>query len=481
MSRFICLHGHFYQPPRENPWTDEIELQPSATPYHDWNQRITAECYRPNSRALVADREGRVLRVVNNYGHISFNFGPTLLAWLERSEPETYRRIIETDAETVRRFSGHGAAVAQCYNHIIMPLANLRDKRTQVIWGVRDFEHRFQRRPEGMWLPETAADLETLDLMAEQGIRFTILAPHQGRTADNAPQFALRAPHAIRLPSGRTIAVFFYDAAIAGEVAFGGMLNSGELLARRLDAACGSGSEPQLISVATDGETFGHHHRGGEATLADCIRRIDSRLTVFGEFLERFPPTREAFLNENTSWSCAHGVERWRSDCGDNSGAHPGWNQRWRSPLRDALDWLRDRLAGFYEMRMAEFIRDPWAARDGHIGIMLRPEPDDIRGFLIRHAGADLPEADRAQTLKLLQLQRMAMLMFTSDAWFFDDISGIETIQNLSYAARAIELAKELGSEPLEPGLLEILAQAQSNIPAQGTGADIYRRLTASG
>ena len=284
----------------------------------------------------------------------------------------------------------------------------------------------------------------------------------------------------MRLPSGRTLAVFFYDAAIAGDVAFGNLLASGELLTRRLDAAFASDSGPQLVSVATDGETFGHHHPGGEVALADCILRTDSRLTVFGEFLERFPPTQEALLSENTSWSCAHGVERWRSDCGDNSGAHPGWNQLWRRPLRDALDWLRDRLAGFYETRMTQFIREPWPARDDYIDILLRPEPDSIREFLIRHAGTELHGADRAQVVKLLQLQRLAMLMFTSDAWFFDDISGIETIQNLSYAARAIELAEELGSEQLEPSFLDILSQARSNVAGQGTGADIYRRISES-
>ena len=483
--RCVCLHGHFYQPSRENPWTGETELEPSAAPYHDWNQRVSAECYTPNARALLPDSGGRILRLVNNYAHISFNFGPTLLVWLEANEPETYQTIIATDAESLRRYSGHGAAIAQCYNHIIMPLANSRDKRTQVVWGIRDFEFRFKRRPEGMWLPETAVDLETLDIMSELGIKFTILAPHQLRLAgslnpDPRPLALLdtRSPCLVRLPSGRTIAVFAYDAAIAAEIAFGSLLNDGAALAQRLQSAFTNDSAAQLVAVATDGETYGHHHPQGEQALADCARRIGSALTVFGEFLERFPPTREGRVIENTSWSCSHGVERWRADCGDNSGVHRGWNQQWRKPLREALDWLRDRLAGFFETRMARLVREPWPARDDYIDILLRPEPDVIREFLIRHAGTELPAADRAEVLRLLELQRFAMLMFTSDGWFFDDISGIETVQNLRCAARAIQLAQELGDEPPEPAFLDILAGARSNVPDQGSGADIFHRIT---
>jgi alpha-amylase/alpha-mannosidase (GH57 family) len=478
--RFICIHGHFYQPPRENPWTGEIELQPSAAPFHDWNQRVSAECYLPNTRVLIPDPNGRVERRLSNYQHISFDFGPTLLAWLERAEPETYQAIIQSDAEARTRFSGHGPAIAQCYNHVIMPLANSRDKRTQVTWGLRDFEHRFGRKPEGMWLPETAVDLETLDIMAELGIKFTILAPHQA-TSD---QLDPRQPYLVRLPSGRSIAVFVYDSGISGDIAFGSLLKDTYRLCQRLMAAFSADDRDQLVSVATDGETFGHHHPGGEDSLAWCLRRIQTdaqaRVTVYGEYLELHPPVQEARIIEGTSWSCAHGVERWRADCGDNSGSHPAWNQKWRAPLREALDWLRDRLAGFYETRMGPLVPDPWLCRDDYIDVILDPGPERIREYAIRHAGKELPADQRAQTVKLLQLQRLAMLMFTSDAWFFDDISGLEPVQNLSYAARAIQLAQELGSEPLEPGFLDILIRAKSNLPTQGSGADIYRRLLQS-
>jgi alpha-amylase/alpha-mannosidase (GH57 family) len=496
--RFICIHGHFYQPPRENPWTGEIELQPSAAPFHDWNQRVSAESYLPNTRVLIPDPGGRVVRLLNNYSHISYNFGPTLLAWLEQAEPETYQAIIRSDIEARPRFSGHGPAIAQCYNHIIMPLANSRDKRTQVIWGLRDFEHRFQRKPEGMWLPETAVDIETLDIMAELGIRFTILAPHQVRLAPTAyrlPPTAVDShlPYSVRLPSGRGIAVFIYDAGIAGDIAFGDLLKDADRLYQRLMTAFSADDRNQLVSVATDGETYGHHHPGGDGALAWCLRRIEAdalaKLTVYGEYLEQHAPTQEAQVIQGTSWSCAHGVERWRSDCGDNSGSHPDWNQKWRAPLREALDWLRDRLSGFYETRMKQLVTDPWLCRDDYIDIILDPGPvgaasqpreERIREFIIRHARTELRGDQRAQVVKLLQLQKLAMLMFTSDAWFFDDISGLEPVQNLSYAAQAIQLAQELGSESLESGFLDILARTESNIPAQGTGADIYRRLLQS-
>ncbi len=486
--RFVCIHGHFYQPPRENPWTGEIELQPSAALFHDWNQRVSAECYLPNARVLIPDPGGRVVRLLNNYRHLSHNFGPTLLAWLEQAEPETYRAIIQSDAEARTRFSGHGPAIAQCYNHVIMPLANSRDKRTQVVWGLRDFEHRYQRKPEGMWLPETAVDVETLDIMAELGIKFTILAPHQIRPAKSPePRPLTPDPHppcSVRLPSGRVIAVFVYDAGIAADIAFGNLLKDADRLCQRLMTAFSADDHDQLVHVATDGETYGHHHAGGDHALARCLRRIqtddDAKLTVYGEYLEQHPPVQDAQINEGTSWSCAHGVERWRADCGDNSGSHPGWNQKWRAALREALDWVRDRLSGFYESRIGQLVSDPWLARDDYIDIILDPRPERIREYAARHAGTELHSDERAQVIKLLQLQRLAMLMFTSDAWFFDDISGLEPVQNLSYAARAIQLAQELGSGDFQPGFLDILTRAKSNLPDQGTGADIYRRILQS-
>jgi alpha-amylase/alpha-mannosidase (GH57 family) len=493
MQRYVCVHGHFYQPPRENPWLEDVELQDSAYPYHDWNERITAECYEPNTASRILDQEGWIRRIVNNYARMSFNFGPTVLSWLETNEPEVYRAVIEADRQSRERFSGHGSALAQPYNHMIMPLANRRDKYTQVLWGIRDFEHRFGRRPQGMWLPETAVDLETLEVMAELGIAFTILAPHQARRVrkmDTANwQDVSRGgldttmPYRVRLPeSGRTIDVFFYNGEISRAVAFEGLLNDGEAFAKRLLDAFVAGREgPQLVHIATDGETYGHHHRHGDMALAYAIDYIESRrlarITNYAEYLERHPPTHEAEIVENTSWSCFHGVERWRSNCGCHSGRHPGWSQAWRAPLRNALNWLRNTLAPLYEEYGDRYLKDPWAARDDYINVILNRSPENVDRFLERHVARPLDRREQVTVLKLLEMQRHAMLMFTSCGWFFDDISGIETVQVLQYAGRAIQLAEELSGRRIEPQFLEILAQARSNVPEYGDGVQIYQRF----
>ena len=343
MNRYICIHGHFYQPPRENPWLEAVEQQESAQPYHDWNQRITAECYARNGASRVLDSDGRIREIVNNYSKISFNIGPTLLSWMEAKDPDAYRAILEADRLSLERFSGHGAAMAQVYNHIIMPLASTRDKRTQVIWGIRDFERRYRRRPEGMWLAETAVDVESLDIMAEQGILFTVLAPHQARRAKKLTEkrawdpadeenIDLRRPYLCKLPSGRTIAVFFYDGPVSRAVAFEGLLHNGESLANRLLGAFDRhGSGNQLVHIATDGESYGHHHKFGDMALAYALYYLEqnnrAKLTVYGEYLEKNLPQYEVEVVENSSWSCMHGIERWRDNCGCNSGGKPGWNQ----------------------------------------------------------------------------------------------------------------------------------------------------------
>src|SRR5919202_166538 len=365
MHHYICIHGHFYQPPRENPWLEAIELQDSAAPYHDWNARITAECYAPNAAARILDGQGRIAAIVNNYARISFNIGPTLLAWLEAQAPDTYHAMLAADRESQTRFAGHGSAIAQAYNHLIMPLATRRDKATQVIWGIQDFVHRFGRQPEGMWLPETAVDLETLELLTAHGIRFTILSPYQAlrvRRIDEvagegvAPWIDVTGgridpsmPYIVRQPSGRAIAIFFYDAPIARAVAFEGVLARGDALADRLLGAFSAARpHPQLVHIATDGESYGHHHPHGDMALAYALAAIErqgrARLTNYGEFLALHPPAYEVAIAENTSWSCFHGIERWRHDCGCNSGGQRGWHQAWRGPLRSALDWLRDAI-----------------------------------------------------------------------------------------------------------------------------------------
>ena len=490
MDRYITIHGHFYQPPRENPWLEEVELQDSAYPYHDWNERITAECYAANAASRILGSGKKIVDIVSNYSKISFNFGPTLLSWMQRHTPDVHQAIVEADHVSRKNFSGHGSALAQVYNHMIMPLANSRDKRTQIIWAIRDFEFRFRRRPEGMWLAETAVDLETLDLLAEQEILFTILAPHQAgrmrkigkrwKDISNA-KIDPRMPYLCRLPSGRKINLFFYDGPISQDIAFGGLLKSGEGFAHRLLGVFDeNASKSQLVHIATDGETYGHHHRFGDMALAYCLHHIESndlaRLTVYGEYLENFPPTHEVEIIENTSWSCSHGIERWRSNCGCNTGRE-GWTQEWRSPLRQSLDWLRDNLAPIYEREIGTMLRDPWPARDDYINIILDRGLENVAEFFSKYALRELSKKEEVKVFRLLEMQRHAMLMYTSCGWFFDEISGIETTQVLGYAARAIQLAEKTSGARLEPEFIELIRRASSNVPDHPTGAHVYEHL----
>lgn len=486
-QRFITIHGHFYQPPRENPWLEAVETQDSAFPWHDWNARITAECYEPNATARVLDAHERILRIVNNYAAISFNFGPTLLSWLELYAPDTYAAILEADRTSRERYSGHGCAIAQAYNHIILPLASDRDKTTQVLWGVRDFEHRFGRKPEGMWLPETAVDVASLEALAAAGIAFTILEPHQaarfrtiGSDEWQPPHHAIdpTMPYLCRLPSGRSIAIFFYDSPISRAVAFEQLLARGETFAHRIAGAFSDTRQhPQLVNIATDGETYGHHHRFGEMALAYALQVIEeqqlAKLTNYGEHLQAHPPAHEVQIVESTSWSCSHGVERWRSDCGCNTGASAGWNQQWRGPLRAALEWLRDEANAVFTRHGSRLLRDPWLAREDYIDVILDRSDESISAFLARHANDG---AGAVTILELMEMQRNAMLMFTSCGWFFSDVSGIETVQVLQYAGRVVQLAERIGGESLEPVFLSRLEPALSNVAERGTGRQIYER-----
>lgn len=492
MDRYICIHGHFYQPPRENPWLEAIEVQDSAYPYHDWNERIAAECYAPNSASRILNAENEITALVNNYAKISFNFGPTLLSWMEEKSPELYRAILAADVDSRRRFSGHGSALAQAYNHMILPLANLRDKRTQVLWGIREFEHRFRRKPEGMWLPETAVDLQTLETLADAGIKFTILSPYQashvrpsgGRVWKDVRGARIdpSTPYLVRLPSRRSLPVFFYDAPISRAIAFEDLLARGENLAGRLCSAF-SPDPPwaQIVHIATDGETYGHHRPHGDMALAYALEYIEAndlaRLTNYGEFLAEHPPRHEVRIFENSSWSCAHGVERWKSDCGCNSGTHPGWHQRWRAPLRSALDWLRDQLAAQCESRGRETFRDFWRARGEYISVVLDRGPDSVNAFFESHGIPPLTVQGRIEALKLMELQRHAMLMYTSCGWFFDELSGIETVQVMQYAARALQLGQELFGDGIEKEFLDRLELAESNLPEHRNGKAIYEKF----
>ncbi len=486
-NRYLCIHGHFYQPPRENPWLEAIELQDSAAPYHDWNERITAECYAPNSAARILDAQGRIAKIVSNYASISFNFGPTLLSWMKDKAPETYQGILEADRVSAQRFSAHGSALAQCYNHMIMPLANARDKLTQVIWGIEDFRFRFGRDPEGMWLPETAVDLETLELMAQHGIQFTILAPSQAKTMDGIDVTGQRIDPARayrqKLPSGRSINLFFYDGPVSQAVAFERLLNDGARFASRLlDALSDQREGPQLAHIATDGETYGHHHAFGDMALAYALDLIEcsgmAKVTNYGEFLEKHPAEHDAEILENTAWSCVHGVGRWNSNCGCNSGGHGEWNQAWRAPLREALDWLRDEIAPCYEKMARKFFKDPWAARNNYIHVVLDRSPENRERFAAANFRRKaIKSGDRVNIWKLLEMQRHAMLMYTSCGWFFDELTGIETVQVMQYAGRVVQLAEELFGAGIEQRFLEKLALAQSNIPEHGDGAAIYRKF----
>ncbi|HUO83975.1 MAG TPA: DUF3536 domain-containing protein [Thermoanaerobaculia bacterium] len=492
MERYVCLHGHFYQPPRENPWLESIEFQESAYPYHDWNERVAAECYRPNSASRIMDAHGRIVGIVNNYARLSFNFGPTLLQWMEQETPETYGRVIDADQKSRERFSGHGSALAQAYNHIIMPLANRRDKVTQVRWGIADFQKRFGRDPEGMWLPETAVDVETLEVLAEHGMAFTILEPSQAKRVrkvgseewidvDEGRVDPTRA-YVAKLPSGRSIALFFYDGPISRAVAFENLLERGERLADRLTGAFHDERDwPQLVHIATDGETYGHHHQFGDMALAWALETLDRdpdiRLTIYGEYLEQHPPEWEVEIIEDTSWSCAHGVERWAGDCGCHTGGQPGWHQQWRAPLRAALDWLRDRVGPLYERHAGELLRDPWKARDHYIELIMDRSLPGLERYLETHGTQPLSADDRIRTLKLLELQRYAMFMYTSCGWFFNEVSGIETVQVIQYAGRVVQLAEELFGDSIEQEFLLRLEDAKSNLPEYGDGANIYQKL----
>jgi hypothetical protein len=498
--RFVCIHGHFYQPPRENPWLETVEVQDSAAPYHDWNDRITAECYAPNGASRITNKQDEIIRIINNYAHMSFNFGPTLLSWLLDKAPRTYRMILDAEQVSAQRYGGHGSALAQVYNHVIMPLADRRDALTQIRWGIADFQHRFGRKPEGMWLAETAVNRSVLDLMAQEGIKFTILAPVQcARVRPLAAEGDEAAwhqtpnanvdtthPYLVRLDEGRSIAVFFYDGPNSRAIAFEGLLNSGEDFGKRLlsgfhPASPGDPEAAQISHVATDGESYGHHHKHGEMALSYAMHWIEqggaAKLTNYGEFLERFPPKWEAEVAEDTSWSCAHGIERWRSNCGCNSGKL-GWNQEWRAPLREALDYLRDATAPLAEQFAKPLFHDLWAARDAYIQVVLHRSPDAIERFFAAQATHSLSNAERTAALELMELERHTQLMYTSCGWFFDEVSGIETVQIIAYAGRVLQLAAELfgpSGSALEPQFLALLAKAKSNVPEMGDGAQVYR------
>jgi len=472
----VVIHGHFYQPPRENPWIEEVEPEPGAQPFPDWNTRIAAECYTPNGCARLYDDAGRIVEIVNNYEYISFNFGPTLLSWLETRAPLTYQRILAADRKSQARL-GHGNALAQAYNHAILPLLSPRDRETQVIWGLQDFEYRFRRRPEAMWLPEAAVNYPTLATLADHGLKFVILAPHQARrvrsleggewqevqprTLDTTQAYRCFIPERARDAGGRGyIDVFFYQAEAAADISFGELLRDSHRLAARLtESFAPEENRPQLLHVATDGENYGHHRKFGELALAHALTRVlpeaGFAVTNYAAFLEKTPPRLMVELDlgekgEGSSWSCSHGVSRWKEDCGCATGGKPGWHQKWRAPLREAVDFVNLRLGKILEQEGGRYLRDPWSARNAYIQVVLSREPEVLARFFSQEGVPGLDRGDWVPALRLLEMQRHVMLMYTSCGWFFADLAGLEALQVLKYAARALQLAQYFSREPLE-------------------------------
>ena len=512
---YVTVHGHFYQPPRENPYLDAIERQPSAAPFHDWNERIHHECYRPNAFARVLNDRGELVGIVNNYEYLSFNIGPTLMSWLERHDVEVYQRILEADRLSCDRYSGHGNAIAQVYNHIIMPLANERDKLTQIRWGKADFKSRFGRDPEGMWLAETAVDYATLEALVEEGINFIVLAPSQAlrcrpQPTENDPdpewhevggnQIDPTRPYRCYLKNSQEslgisslkkekrktldrpyIDIFFYDGPISRDMGFSDVVYNSTHFAGRIGAAIrGDHRTAQLISVATDGETFGHHKSGTEKTLAYAFtKEFPHRgwtVTNFAHYLSLNSPNWEVELKSVTAWSCAHGVDRWQDDCGCG-GEGSLWHQKWRRPLRETLNWLRDQLIKVYEEHGRQLFRDPWQARDEYIEILRDRTVENVSRFLSRHQNHKLSAAEQVDALRLLEMQRHALFMFTSCGWFFEEISRPEGTQILRYASRALELAGDVAGVQLEKGFVKRLGLAASNVETYLHAGEVYRQL----
>ena len=500
----LIIHGHFYQPPRENPWTGVVEEEPGAAPFHDWNERIHSECYGPNAAAQIKEPTNGQKQIINNYAHINFNFGPTLLSWLEQNHRETYRAILEADRESVVKL-GHGNAIAQAYGHAILPLCNARDLRTQIRWGLADFRYRFGREAEAMWLPETACNDAVMEALIAEGMHFVILAPHQAarirngvRTRSGSDGVELKNSewqsvneqtidtsvtyrYSLRHAADSSISVFFYDVPTSRAIAFENLLRSSRELADRL-AQVSSGKE--MINLATDGETYGHHFKFGDLCLGHLLKvEAPSRgfeLTNYRIYLESHPPQFEVEIaagpnGEGTSWSCIHGVGRWLRDCGCHAGGDAGWSQKWRAPLRQALDFLRDENVQHFEATRGTLFSDPWQARDDSIKLILDRQHSREK-FLFEQAARWLSADECWRALTYLELQRMLLLMYTSCGWFFNDISGIETIQILKYAGRGIDLMTQLGLASAREKFLEILSAARSNRNELGSGADIYLR-----
>jgi alpha-amylase/alpha-mannosidase (GH57 family) len=490
-KKHLIIHGHFYQPPRENPWTDEIDPEFSAAPFHDWNERILQECYKPNTEAVIVNSHGDIIRRVNNYEYLSFNFGPTLFSWLRKKHRHTYEKIIDADKKSIIKNNGQGNAIAQVYNHIIMPLASEQDKITQVKWGVKDFEFHFARKPAGMWLAETACNNETLKVLADEGIKFTILDPSQAYAIRkigseqwvSKPELELDTSRPYRFfTNEKFIDVFFYNGKLAREIAFDDLIfHSEKLMDRIVNLSYGF----RMISAATDGETFGHHKHFADRSIAYLFSELTSTngfsVTNYSNFLKLNPPDYEVILDngplgEGNSWSCAHGVGRWSDDCGCHTGGENGWNQKWRKTLRFALNDLAVKLDYVFIKATKHLLKDHRQARNEYIDIMLNPDSETIEKFFYFNSVKYLDQSEVNLCLKLLEMQKYRMFMFTSCGWFFSDITNIETIQILKYAAKAVELTADATGNDFENVFLKNLMEVKGNTKSLPTAADVYRK-----
>ncbi|MBE0478525.1 DUF3536 domain-containing protein [Candidatus Aerophobetes bacterium] len=506
-SGYVIVHGHFYQPPREDPWIEEVEKQKEAKPYHDWNELISYQCYLPNACARVVDDKGKIVDLVNNYSYISFNFGPTLLSWMEKKFPRVVDFLYRADKESAKKNNGHGNAICQVYNHMIMPLASEKDKYTQAKWGIKYFEKKFGRFPEAIWLPETAVNDATVKVLIDVGMKFIILAPHQAQrirplekknedvwqdVSDGTIDTSIPYRLFLKDEKGQRIEdtfidVFFYQGELSRAIAFERILKNSSACADKIEKIIKDKKTPPfLVNIATDGETYGHHEPFSDMCLAHLLKyELPERgiqVVNYAHYLEINPPAYEVELKagengEGTSWSCAHGVGRWKKNCGCSSGAHPEWNQNWRAPLRESLDWLRDRLASLFENEGKELFQDTWQARDNYIDVIVERSPESMNNFLQAHLKVEATQENKVKALKLLEMQRFSMLMYTSCGWFFDELSGVETVQNLKYAARAMQLAEELAGEDLEGEFSNRLSEAKSNVKEFGDGKGVYEKL----
>ena len=496
---FFCIHGHFYQPPRENPLTDEIDIEYGAAPFHDWNEKIFSECYLPNSEAGIFNDEHIKLREINNYGYINFNFGPTLISWIKKNHPATYFKLVEADRSSFEKHNGHGNAIAQVYNHIIMPLANDHDKITQIKWGIADFRSHFNRTPEGMWLAETACNQNTIEALITCGIKYIILDQSQADSVKDLqgnkwidvsdgqinPKYAYKCFS--ELDSSRSIDIIFYDGPLSKAAAFEDITRTGETFLKSVEQSINRNyPEGQLVCLATDGETFGHHKKFSDRTLAYFLTELAEKSGLYvcnlGEYLELYPPQMAVKIkagenNEGTSWSCRHGVKRWKEDCGDSTGGETGWKQQWRKPLRNAMNDLRDNLCSSFEEKGSEIFNDVWDARNDYIDIILDGSEIKRLNFFKKHLKKEVTDSNYKTALKLLEIQKYSLLMFTSCAWFFSEISGIETVQILKYANVAMELHRQLTGENLKEEFVNTLSKAKSNLKKYKNGGDVFAKL----